>query len=249
MKEKKNKGARKVLLVAISAALVAAISVSATLAYLTAKTDAKDNIFTASGDISGEVIEPNYDPDAANKFLPGVPVAKDPMLDNDTSVGADQTFNIFGGIRLDFFIDKNCNGTYDSGEQVTYAQFSRFVTINDLATDWTDVSSNVGDPSAQSKYFIYNKVIAKDDGDATEGTGADTSSALFQSVTVNKNVTIDPNNAAAVSTIDVNSAPVNTTIYKAFNYKIKVNGYGVKEEADIDLAAATPLIINGLKNM
>ena len=248
MKEKKNKGARKVLLVAISAALVAAVSVSATLAYLTAKTDVKDNQFTASDNIVGEVIEPNYDPEEASKFLPGVPVDKDPMLDNDTVVGDDETFNIYGGMRLDFYIDKNCDGSYAASEQVTYEEFSRFVTINDWAKDWTDVTSTA-DPTAKSKYFIYNNIIQKDDGDSSAGTGSDTSSALFQSVTADKNITIDPNNSAAVSIIDVSAAPVKTTVYTKFNYKIKINGYAVKQEADIGLNEAKSLIIDGLKNM
>lgn len=247
MKEKKNKGARKVLLMAISVVLVAAVSVSVTLAYLTSITAEKDNVFKASGSINGKVIEPNYDEEKAANYLPGVPVTKDPMIDNDSA----NDYEIYVGARLDFYIE--LNGIY---QQVTYENFAKFVDITGLPTStsiavaedgkWYDITPSTGN-DAGSKYYFYNKVLVKNDGDvgAYKDAGDDTTAALFQSVTVKKELTLGSGGAAMTNT-DVANGDLTKT-YNGFNYKIKITGYGTKNETDTTALSAKDLILAGLK--
>lgn len=249
MKEKKNKGARKILLIAISVVLVAAVSVSATLAYLTAATEEKDNEFKASGSISGKVIEPNYDQDKANNYLPGVPVPKNPMIDNDSA----NDYEIYVGARLDFYIDLGNDGTYD---QVSYADFIKFVDITTLPTGtslpatedgvWYDITPSTGNTTG-SKYYFYNKVLAKNDGDSgsNENAGADTTAELFTSVTVKKELTLS-SDGDAITQADVTAGTLNKT-YNGFKYKIKVTGYGTKNEVDTTASGAKDIILAGLQ--
>lgn len=245
MKEKKNKGARKVLLMAISVALVAAVSVSATLAYLTAVTGEKDNVFKASGNISGKVIEPNYDQEKANNYLPGVPVPKNPMIDNDSP----SDYEMYVGARLDFYIDLGNDGSY---EQVTYADFIKFVDITGLTSfvsgydHWVDVTSSITDNTAGSKYYFYAKVLAKNDGDngANKDTGDDTTPELFTSVTVKKELKL-ASTGTAITQADVTAGDLTKT-YNGFKYKIKVTGYGTKNEVDTTVDSAKAIIIAGL---
>lgn len=247
MKEKKNKGARKVLLMAISVALVAAVSVSVTLAYLTATTGEKDNQFKASGSINGKVIEPAYDQEKADSYLPGVPVAKNPMIDNDSA----NDYEIYVGARLDFYIDLNNNGSY---EQVSYADFINFVDITTLPTatsipasedgKWYDITPST---ETNSKYYLYNKVLAKNDGDsgANANAGNDTTTAIFDSVTVKKELNLSAS-GVAITQEDVTAGTLSKT-YNGFRYKITVTGYGVKNEVDVTASSAKDIILAGLQ--
>lgn len=251
MKEKKNKGARKVLLVAVSAALVVAVSVSATLAYLTATTAVKDNVFKASGNIAGKVIEPNYDQEKANNYLPGVPVPKNPMIDNDSA----NDYEIYVGARLDFYIDLANNGSY---EQVTYDDFKKFVDINTLPSSkygsligsenglWYDITPSTGNTKG-SKYYFYNKFLAKNDGDvgSNKDKGDDTTPELFTTVTVKKELKL-ASTGVAITQADVTAGDLTKT-YNGFKYKITITGYGTKKELDTTAQSAKDVILAGLQ--
>lgn len=245
MKEKKNKGARKALIMVISVVLVAAVSVSATLAYLTAKTTEKDNEFKASGNISGKVIEPDYVESKAGNYLPGVPVPKNPMIDNDSA----NDYEIYVGARLDFYIDLDNNGSY---EQVTYADFIKFVDITGLPTFttgtgvWLDKTASITGNTAGSKYYFYAKVLQKNDGDSGAGlnAGDDTTPELFTSVTVKKDLKL-ASDGVAITQADVTAGNLTKT-YNGFKFKIKVTGYGTKNELDTTVDSAQAIILAAL---
>lgn len=249
MKEKKNKGARKVLLVAISVALVAVISVGSTLAYLTARSNTKTNTFTASGNITGEVLEPNADFDKFDDWVPGETIPKNPMIDNDT-----KEYSIWVGAKLSFQIDIG-NGY----ETVPYSTFARYVTLNGLAGDgWTAFDNAKSDGNL---YYYYNSALAADGGDSTEknynssdakggSTGnstADNTNAIFNSVTPDDAITIreKSDTESYVTTINANG-PQTGDIYQKFLFKITVNGYGVKKESTVTLDDAKDAILEGL---
>jgi len=261
MKEKKTKRTRKVLLMAIAAVLVSAVSVSATLAYLTAQTSSVTNTFTGSGGITGRVAEPNYDGDG--KFTIDQPVSKDPLIENTTTDAA-----IYVGAQVSFWI--NVSGT--TYTQVSPSVFYQFVDVQynnaDAAsyntgtgtTQWTSKESPSGD---KSLYFIYNSLLTKSDSDPSYNTttsayvtGKDNTAPLFNSVTVKSAVNINANGEDT----DVSEGPSGKT-YAKFNYKIVINGYGQKayavnatsgaQEGDtlVTQAEATANIFTELKNI
>lgn len=249
MKEKKNKGARKVLLMAISVALVAAISVSSTLAYLTAKTGTKDNVFQASGNISGRILEPNYDEENATKFAPGREVPKDPIIDNET---ADSS--IYVGAKLEFLI--NVTDLTDANYvAVDYNTFTHFVNIKNLASDstWKLYTTTDGISSTDNaRYYFYDKILNKDaDGSAETVSGSvtdttkDYTSALFTSVTPLAAITIVEDGTATSADL-TSTADLSTLKFKAFNFKIKITGYGIKADNTVTSDIAKEQIIKGL---
>lgn len=257
MKENKNRGVRKVLLMAISVALVAAVSVSATLAYLTAKTDPAVNTFTASGGITGEVIEPDTEFEKFEHFVPGEEIKKNPMIDNDTL-----DYDIWVGAKLEFQIDVGKGFT-----TVPYSTFSKYVTLNNwLGSGWNKYSASV--KSDNFTYLYYNSTIKSEKtatgsgADSTEthydggnkqggttGTSTqDNTSAIFTSVTPSKDITIrelPTEEQGSYATINANGPQANE-VYQKFNFKIIVTGYGVKAEATVSASEAQTAILKGL---
>jgi len=203
MKEKKNSKAKKVMLMVIASALVVAISVSATLAYLTAQTIEKDNVFKASPGIDGEVLEPNFDYTKTFVYEPGDLVSKDPIVQNRTDDA-----QIIVGARLDYYINvlDNAEANY---VQVPYSTFKKYVDViynsapktntnptvdtdtfnttnNSDGTYWTDITGTVDNSTydltdTNGRFFAYNAILNADNqsmGDGSEITqGSGTTSA------------------------------------------------------------------------
>ncbi len=239
--------------------LVAAVSVSFTLAYLTAQTKVLDNQFTASGGITGEVLEPKFDKEEANKYLPGKEVSKDPMIQNETTDAS-----VYVGARLDFYIDVTDG---ESWEQVSYETFNKFVNIKydskefntgtgDTQT-WTDITATAdSSQDNKSKYFMYNKVLEPYDSSKVEDGGIgytnddnDNTKPIFTSVTADANITISDESVGLKANVTENSAISNITkegnvfytdgvkntkcVFKNFKFKIVINGYGVKDDSSL----------------
>lgn len=269
MKDKKNSRAKKVLLMATSCVLVAGISVGATLAYLTAKTNDKDNKFKASGGIKGEVLEPTWDVSKATNFAPGDEIPKDPKIDNDTSDA-----NVWVGAKIEFFLDVG-NGD----EEVDYATFSKFATLTGwVGTDWNELSSTKTNDKAS--YYFYNKLLLADTNNATDEmdgnnyktntlgnhiTGSqttDNTTDLFTKVTPAGGIDINPkyvasnpntaqgqmipmydnNGTMTAKTLvtevadlpaDADDIDLNKLAFTKFNFKIKITGYGIKDDIDV----------------
>ena len=255
MKEKRMKGStRKVLLMGVAAVLVAAISVGATLAYLTAQTGSVTNTFKGSGGITAQFAEPKYDGDGT--FTIGQPNTKDPLIENTTEDAA-----IYVGTRVSFWI--STDGTNYS--QVTPTTFYKYVDVqynNVAATSYntgttgatwtkkTDDVKNAGELSDHDcEYFVYNKVLLQKDSDPsyTGGSGAysatayettkDNTAPLFTSVKVKAAVTLQAGgtstvtSAAAAALTGTDDAGPSGKTFEKFNYKIVLDGYGVKAYA------------------
>ena len=271
MKKNKNSKAGKILFMAAAVVLVAAVSVSFTLAYLTAQTKVLDNQFTASGGITGEVLEPKFDKEEANKYLPGKEVPKDPMIQNETTDAS-----VYVGARLDFYIDVT-DGT--NWQQVPYDTFSKFVEIKNSSTsgfnttDWSDITTSVSPNTKGSEFFMYNKVLKPYDNNKVENgdvsynnDGDDNTKPIFTSVTADANITISDESVGLEANVTGNSAISSITkegnvfyidgtkntkcVFKNFKFKIVINGYGVKDDSSLGSdkqSTAEELIIAGLK--
>ena len=243
---------------AIATVLVIAVSVSATLAFLTDSTVERDNVFKgASNDIQGSIKEPSFNSTKKYYYSPGKETSKDPMVQNDSLDDA-----IYTGVKVTFWI--NASDTANAYVQVPYSVFDDYVTVkyggsNGFnTTDWTEVSA-WRDPAAagydaNAKYFIYNSTLAKTDGTdavANEASnGADTTKALFSSVKMSEYIHIPENvnsTKKVANTLDgitgagakLNSAHQYDQDFEQCDFKIMITGFGVKADAYANAAAAT----------
>ncbi|MDE7424160.1 MAG: hypothetical protein K2N51_10820 [Lachnospiraceae bacterium] len=160
-------------------ALVAAVSILGTLAYLSRKTDRVTNTFTATEDIKITVIEPSFTPPPGG-YQPDVTYPKDPRLANVTGTENDDEWVI---MRVDYrtFTDgepeekdgkkvKTRTYTQVNYADITHEQLSTqsalpttapkgLITINDdlanIAADknWIKVKSEWLDDELQAKVF------------------------------------------------------------------------------------------------
>lgn len=251
MKEKKNKGARKVLLMCTAAVLVAAISVGVTLAYLTAQTATKTNEFRTLGAIDAELQETNYDGDptgnTAYSFTPGQTVPKNPTIDNNSPNDKE----IYVGAKVTFYV-------YFDGVKtaVKYSDFSKLVTVAGLPTEPTAVANipaadsysqgkwlyikEDSTTSPYSRYYFYDKLLKKDGA----ASSADVTAALFSSVTVDKDLhivtdgkTTTTKMSAAILSNDYDNIIAGT--YDGFKYEIVINGYAVTNDHVGDISGTS----------
>lgn len=126
MEKNTKSNLRKGLLMATACVLVAAISISATLSYLTAKSNTKTNVFQSESGIEGKLNEPHFNMDQTNYFSPGERVDKDPVVVNTSSADA----SMWTGIRLTYFINPSNTGWV----QVSESTFRKFVEIYQTTT-------------------------------------------------------------------------------------------------------------------
>lgn len=238
----KSKKSVKALLVCASVLLVAAISVSVTLAYLTASTDAIENNFTAKGDIEGRVEEPNWNEENAQKIAPGKKVEKNPVIDNETS-----DTHIWVGARVEFTIDIG-----DTAKKtVDYDTFKKFVDLEGYepsnsytsSEKWYEYTgeevSSAGattDPKKLYKYYIYLTALDPDQDGTGRGdsdnnvnlSNKDVTKPLFTAVTPKVDIMIDPDSGTATNADLTSSAELSSLTFKKFDFDINVNGYGIK---------------------
>lgn len=254
MKQKKSKGLRKVFLMAVATALVIAISVSATLAYLTDSTDKRDNVFTGkTSNISGRIIEPSFEEEKTYFYSPGKTTNKDPEVENTSS-----TENIFTAIKLTFYIRVDTDGktgTANTKEYipVKYKTFKKYVTIaanggGEFNADttigsgkpWYQFNKNDSDADdVYALYFAYESSVAPNTATAS----------IFDTVKMSEYINIPEtltrtpvaNNETAINsagnllnaTVDTSTNADNTVQnqytqeFKCCDFKIKIEGYGI----------------------
>lgn len=126
----------------IAVSLVTVVGIGGTLAYLSAATDTKTNVFTMGAGIEGDIDEPNWDPKEAVEYTPGKIIAKDPIILNES---ADTTDPAFVGAVLTYQVadGTNADGTTKWAD-TTFADLDQFINIqsgNPLTagfntTDW-----------------------------------------------------------------------------------------------------------------
>lgn len=147
-------------------ALVAAISVGATLAYLQTTMDTKENKFISSQKIKGNLEEPNWDlaDDIKNgtwNYLPNEVHGKDPKI----SITSDSV-NAYVAMKVDFIDEKNQKISYEEFSQ-TYANLSSGEDgydekKPDFSRDWNDLSERAS--LGNSKFFVFNEKLGNEAG-------------------------------------------------------------------------------------
>lgn len=189
-------------------ALVAAISVGATLAYLQADLGTKNNKFSSDKKISGMLEEPNWKPgengiseDGTWNYLPNEVHGKDPKIGL-----TDGSAKAYVAMRVDF-IDENDNiidydtfktkyASVRSGED-GYEENGR--EFHEL---WTDISEQA--KLGNSKFFVFSEMLDYNMEDGLERT----SSTLFDYVKVNPNIANDEKTGLPSFRIDVSGYAV-----------------------------------------
>lgn len=257
MKQNKSKGLRKMLLMAVATALVIAISVSATLAFLTDSTKERDNVFQGkTSNVQGQIIEPHFSSSSTYFYSPGTETQKDPMVQNDSSEDP-----IFTAIKLTFWIRVDSTDTSSGTDgfiQVPYSVFDDYVTVTyggsktaGFNADAYLTGANSTHPwyettgsDSSAKYFAYKTAIDK--SDETDNAGNDTTAAIFDYVTMSQYINI-PETLAGDKTVQNTSdgisdaaALLNATVadgqtvqnqyrqeFESCDIKIKIEGYGI----------------------
>ena len=135
---------RKILLLALSACMVAILAVGGTLAYFTDVSDVKRNVFTV-GDVEIELTEPNWEAEGkeeAEDVYPGEALKKDPTVEN---TGTNPCFVRVGITGWDCLIKAGL-----SEQEIAYRTGN---IVGTLGENWV----KYGD------YFYYTKVMASGD--------------------------------------------------------------------------------------
>jgi len=159
---------KKTLTIVLSAILVIAIAVGATLAYLSATTNDVENVFTFVDNIKGVLTEPTWDPDEALNLTPGAFIPKDPQITNTSENGVVE----YAAIKLTFF-----NGAGDVISVEDPDDMAKLLGLIDI--DWGDSWTRVnGDETSAEQIWVYDYTLP-------QGVTTD---PLFYSVTI-KNIT------------------------------------------------------------
>lgn len=171
----------------LGAALVAALGVGGTLAYLTYTTNQEKNSFTSNPNITADLLEPEWTqaaadtdkksapdnsdiPLEADNMIPGSEVAKNPFVVNTSVNGA----KAWAGIKLQF---EKWNGsgyvamTDDEMNKVlkVYSLYATGETADPgivPATGWTE---SAGDAADGARYFYYATALEAETADEFTG--------------------------------------------------------------------------------
>lgn len=174
----KKNNLRKGILVASSLILAAAISVGATLAYLTANTDTKNNVFTAGGGITIKLEEPIYEKTKKTNRIPGEEFTKDPQVHNTS--GESPVYTVMS---LEYLID-DVRVDYDTfTNSANNENVVKYVTIktDDAVGFNTSKWEQLTDTDAKLDFFVYGKK------NAPTSVAADVSTdPIFNKVVISK---------------------------------------------------------------
>lgn len=188
---------RKGLLAASALVLVAAISVGATLAYLTASSREVTNTFTAGEGINITLTEPYY---VAEEYrTPGSTFTKDPQVNNTS-----EDSPVYVVASLSYYIDNT---------EVSYATFTNSAAAADVikyATIYSDTNATavgfnsawtqIEDDDVNKDYFVYGTAV-----NAPTSVAKNTSTAsIFEKVKIS-----EKDKAGTIYKIVVNAYAVN----------------------------------------
>lgn len=173
------KKSKKVLKLLTSFALVAAIAVGFTLAYLSSVTDTKENKFTSDSNITGELTEEDTWKDGWKDYKPGESKAKTPTISLEKGSEAARV-----GMKVAFY---NTTGSTEANpvkDEISANDFfTKFGTLSfnngglNLGAAGTDTWSAV-DVNGNALFYVYNNILT--DAKATE--------PLFDKVTINTGI-------------------------------------------------------------
>lgn len=171
-REEEQRRRRFIVIALLAVALIVVLSIGGTLAYLTATTNTKNNVFTSTTNITATLTEPNWDATGsttANNMLPGTAAAKDPKITNTDPAGGESEY-VAERMTFQKAVDDGSGGiTYVnmSVDEVnnllvgvavysgTTLPTTGGVTVN---TDWTASGDNAA-TKAQRLYY-YNSALA-----------------------------------------------------------------------------------------
>lgn len=219
----KNSKLMKVLKGTAALAVVAGITIGATYAFLSDKTEEKVNTFKASADIELELTEPNWDQTGeASHFAPGSEIPKDPTVAVPESSSQDE----YVASTVKYYVDLNGDKEYTADEEISYDVFtSTYATISGYnTTDWT--------PNAEKSIYYFGTSATDAEGLNVFKKGNE--SVIFEKVTVNKNI--------PTYTEDTKAYKKGTPIA----FRIDVKAYGVQDSLTKDQGyQALNLMIEG----
>lgn len=226
---KKNKKVLKVVTAVTSLAVVSAISFGATVAYLSAQTERKKNVFT-SGGVNITTNETDFPLSGTVQFKPGDVINKNPTI-----TVKDQSEDSYLAFTVEYF--RTYDDSLDSGltenvdwfkdgnkkwTKMSYDTFKKyFATIDDWDSNWQG-GDDLSEPGNYSHVYPYYYKNATDDikdgsdGDLIRVKSTDgATDPIFTKVTVLKDTTA------------MTPAPGKTTP----EFKIIVTGYAVRAES------------------
>ena len=161
------------LIIALSLLLVATIAIGATVAYLSARTDTKKNVFTFSPNIKAELDEPTWDPEKAEDLVPGNIVPKDPQITNTSENGISE----YVAMKLVFTDGSDAQLSDVSTDNNYVGKLLSLIDINWNTTDWQLANGAMAGKSEQ--IWVYKSELAP---------GA-TTNPIFTTVTIKDTVT------------------------------------------------------------
>lgn len=164
---------KQLLITGAAVALTAVLAVGGTLAYMTAITETKKNVFTSDKGIKIELEEKEWETSGKKKaenYTPGDVIAKDPAIVNKCEE------NIWSGIKLDYIgTDRYMtNGEYKSA-YYTQEDFKKYGTIDVNEDHWILIATNQNG----SELYAFNQEVA---------VGATTDPTLFSNLAVNAQI-------------------------------------------------------------
>ncbi|MDR2714253.1 MAG: hypothetical protein LBB42_01820 [Coriobacteriales bacterium] len=163
-----TKVSKKKKVVVLSVVLALLIAAGATLAYLSAMTEQKENAFSFAENIKGRLDEPNWDPREAENLIPGYEVPKDPIITNVSNNGVDE----FVAIRVNF-TDGHGEPLVDEATSDRWVgRLLRLIDIDWNTDDWQLVDTDMDGKVEQ--IWVYKDQLAP----------SEVSTPLFNSVTV-----------------------------------------------------------------
>jgi len=145
--------------VVLASVLVVLLAIGATLAYLSATTDERQNAFSFADNVKGILEEPNWDPKKGEDLTPGAEIPKDPFIRNVSDNGVD----VWAGIRVGFTDGHGDLLSDDPGSENWVGRLLRLIDIDWNTDDWELVgASNGGDPDmalAVEQVWAYMQTI------------------------------------------------------------------------------------------
>ncbi len=214
MEKSTKKRVRNVVLGMTSVALVAGITASLTLAYLT-DTATKENVFTGTEGLTGLLLEPEFDGDidGTRKFVEGSSdklISPDDTVTKPTDNGgwgyeAAQDYMPGDTINKNPYVKNTSDQDayvklavkyYIDGAESTYAEFSKFADLYYDATSQTSTKWKQADSDTTMSAFYYK-------GDNADGTLAAiatdaTTDNLFKDVKIKPSLTLKKEGAGTV---------------------------------------------------
>ena len=164
---------KQVLITGAAMALTAVLAVGGTLAYMTAITETKKNVFTSDKGVTIKLEEIGWDNSGKKKaenYTPGDVIAKDPGIVNECNE------SVWSGVKLDYIgTDRYKTGEEYKATYYTQDAFKKYGTIDIEGTAWTLIATNKNG----SELYAYNSELE---------AAAKTAPTLFNNLSVDAKI-------------------------------------------------------------